>query len=737
MKRYIQDVLMDFLKRWPEWTIGIGLAILFILLTSCSAQPTSFDPGIQAAKDQMTSDAYDSQAQLNWLIASVTAEAPILAITQRAAELNFQQTQSSMSLTQIAASWTATPSPIPTSTPTPTPNYEATRENLSLVTIQTQTTMDLEAQESSNNFWVMVRTLTFAVIVLGIAFRFITYSRERRRKPIARDEHGKPQPIIDIVSGRYVDQDANPNYFDMDQSILAQLFIHWLKTKHGFQPNMPAITAERQDRVKERQQIIQIETIRHLRLPKAKIDSEVMKFIPEQIDERDSDSDRYPELPLPSWVELNKWDGDLLPIGNDEQAQLIRLDTSQRPHLMYVGKSRSGKTLTGERTSVACLLTQGWNVIVMGKRVDWMPFTDHPNFKLLAVDVRKDAQKYIDILQVLSAQMDIRDELLASKHISTWDRYGAPSTMVVLDDYSGALLRMPRPKANEVIAEVRDIAMDGAKFGLSLTIGLQDAIAQNIDTTTRSQMARIVYSLDNAVKSRVALDAKGAELLPPFRHFLTRITDDSNVGRGVGFFLEDRQVEAFLASRPVAQNDEMEWVDGIVSNVPPQLPLQNSPLLSTPAQPGMSKVEFVNRLHEWEVKALDLYEENLSQEDIVAAVFDASEAATIGKAAVADLIARWRAVKNIVPVEAPTPEPVETKEERKQKMIAQLAESIRAQWTPELGKTRVSKLLKKDYAGTSWVATVDAVIEYLKSTTTTSISYENGRNQPLETVLGQ
>jgi hypothetical protein len=271
----------------------------------------------------------------------------------------------------------------------------------------------------------------------------------------------------------------------------------------------------------------------------------------------------WPELPLPHWKLLNKWDGHLLPFGMDEKAQLMRVDTSTRPHFMVVGRSRSGKTLSSIRPMVACLLTMGWNVIVMGKRVDFMPFEEHPNFKLLAVDVRKDARKYIDILNTMTAQMDARDQILYSAKVSTWDRYGAPSTMIVVDDYSGAIERMPAKQAAEVVSEVKSIAMDGAKFGLNLMLGLQKPTWENIDTTIRSQMGRIVYSVDIG-DSRIALGEEGAERLPAQFNFLTRMTDDSSMQRGVGFVLQDAEIEAFLKSRPVAQNEQPDWIDATI-----------------------------------------------------------------------------------------------------------------------------------------------------------------------------
>jgi hypothetical protein len=51
--------------------------------------------------------------------------------------------------------------------------------------------------------------------------------------------------------------------------------------------------------------------------------------------------------------------------------------------------------------------------------------------------------------------------------------------------------------------------------------------------------------------------------------------------------------------------------------------------------------------------------------------------------------------------------------------ITQLAESIRQQWKPELSKSEVSRMLGKNYTGTSWVSKVNRVIELLMSTTPT------------------
>lgn len=66
--------------------------------------------------------------------------------------------------------------------------------------------------------------------------------------------------------------------------------------------------------------------------------------------------------------------------------------------------------------------------------------------------------------------------------------------------------------------------------------------------------------------------------------------------------------------------------------------------------------------------------------------------------------------------------------------VQRLAESIRDQWLPTMSKSAVSRLLGKPYAGSSWAPKVDAVIEYLTSTPTTTP--QNGAEMPVLGLVG-
>lgn len=271
-----------------------------------------------------------------------------------------------------------------------------------------------------------------------------------------------------------------------------------------------------------------------------------------------------PEIPVPP-IKLLFNCGDLPVVGVNEKQQLMEIDLAKRAHLLFSGTSGSWKSRGGIRTLAATCLTSGMNVLAIGKGVDYFPFEGHDNFRLLSLNFKKEPDKLIDLLENMVDLTYKRDEELVAKRVSTWDRYGAPQTLIIIDDYSGAMLEINDAKKKKVVIDkLLKISYDGRKYGLNLVIGLQRPSWDSISPSLRSQLARICFRVERASESRIAIEQVGAEFLPAL-HFLTRIHDEADILRGVGFALQDVEVEAFLKSRPVKQNEPMDWVDAVVT----------------------------------------------------------------------------------------------------------------------------------------------------------------------------
>src|SRR5512138_3147817 len=87
----------------------------FLILAGCTASPSPavFDPNLSAVRSQMTANAANDDAQIYAVMATGTAQAPIVHITETAAEFSFIGTKASIDGTSTAILWTSTPSPVP------------------------------------------------------------------------------------------------------------------------------------------------------------------------------------------------------------------------------------------------------------------------------------------------------------------------------------------------------------------------------------------------------------------------------------------------------------------------------------------------------------------------------------------------------------------------------------------------------------------------------------------------
>lgn len=243
-------------------------AYLFFILLLSSCVPaggaTTPDLFMQAQSARSTADAAQDLAQFQGEQLTATAEAPIMRITETAAGLIVQQTQGSIDKTSTAALWTATNTPIPTITLTATPNATSTKMFVVLAAESTQIAnnverdnLDLEKKRISNDFFATVSGLSWAFLALVGILLLMVAVRLKRYQPAQVDARGNVLPLIDVVEGTITDTDSNPNYRgDTRDNMIKQ----WLRLKLNLPPLLPEVTAERQDAVKQRDQLTDMAT---------------------------------------------------------------------------------------------------------------------------------------------------------------------------------------------------------------------------------------------------------------------------------------------------------------------------------------------------------------------------------------------------------------------------------------------------------------------------------------------
>lgn len=257
------------------------------------------------------------------------------------------------------------------------------------------------------------------------------------------------------------------------------------------------------------------------------------------------------------WHMLNGWQGGALPLGLGK-AGLVLADPEANPHLLFAGATGSGKTRYGLRPLIASTLADGWQVTIFDRSgLDFLPFRQHPNARLVLLDDPAQAVGYLKNLyaEILHRFMQLRDA-----NISTWGRLpgAGPRLLSVMDEFSNLADALPGNERKELWRQARMIAAEGRKAGVHLALALQDPTHESLDLRIRRNAAPVSFRVKDQDASRVVLGASGAEALPE-RQFLAVLS--GALVRGVAFSPDDAEIGAFLGAHPIPALPDPGWLN--------------------------------------------------------------------------------------------------------------------------------------------------------------------------------
>jgi len=605
---------------------------IFLLFLSACATPTPgvegvFNPSLLAVQAQLTSDAADNQAKLYSVMATGTAQAPIIHITETAAQLIVNGTQGAMDLTGTAIQWTPTNTPVPTITPTSTPNATMTlvfAQSYADATKVANTIIEDNQRIERGRITNVMRAVagyTVALIALIVAVMFAYVGAKRLSHAVNPiDEHGKAKPMYDVLEGTVWDIERSANgMIGTTQKFLAQL---------------PAITSERQEQVTARSQMVDMAT--RARLPRRLLEEQSRLALPE------GDKPLLIDYPLPEWTHwMQNWKPGHIALGINEKG-LLQTDPDFNPHYLFAGTTGSWKTRGGVRVVVTCALASGWQVVIAGKQLDYKVFENHPNAHLVPFSLLQNPIRAIELLRSVYGEIERRDRMMSQSGHSLWSDTGQSRTMVVVDEFSNladALEDIEASRREELWRWARMDTAEARKYGMHMVYALQDPTAKSIDLRIRRNTTPVMFRVKDATSSRTLLNVGGAEMLS-VRHFLASIT---KLERGAAFAPSDEEILQFLNAHQVRTDQQSTWIDAVVTDSPPPLP--------APEPKAETLRDFLGSLSDDEAKIIDLYIEGKSQRKIEMAVFGGTGGQSYTK--VSELIRRYK-VLNSQPATATT-----------------------------------------------------------------------------------
>lgn len=263
---------------------------------------------------------------------------------------------------------------------------------------------------------------------------------------------------------------------------------------------------------------------------------------------------------VPAWSLFESWDGKGgIPYGVSDSG-LEQVSIQQVPHGGVFGKTGSGKSRGFLRPFIAGAIASGQRVVIIGKEVDFWPFAQHPNVKMIGVrNVTEEAEagRYADYLKRIVEEMNRRDEVLTTKRVSTWDKAGFENTLIVLDELGNALDMMPTAIRQEAHRWVGGLVREGRKYGFNLWLASQRAVGFK---SIVEQLGRAVFYLADAEASRYALGFPGAETLSEGQ-FIAKF---HRTQKCAAFDPSDEELVTFLQGRTVKTHEPITWIEGSV-----------------------------------------------------------------------------------------------------------------------------------------------------------------------------
>lgn len=615
------------------------VTFIFFALAACApatqtafvnGQPVVIDPNISAEMARQTKEAaqvsenfYHAQATSTSQAQTEVAYIPVIHMTQTSAAFAMEQiyaqaTSTAAMQTQVAAvtataqSWTLTPNA--TMTAVFANSYAEAAKIANTITLDNQR---VERARITN----IIRAgsayvIGFIVLILATMFA-VVFAKRFSFIPNPVDERGKAQPMLNVVEAVSWDIERAVNGIVVaNKSFLKQL---------------PAITADRQDRVTAQSQHVDFNT-RVARLPKALIDAQGTKFLNEPADEPTISGLNAATLALPPWDFINNWTGASRPLGLGLQG-LITAKVGAL-NLLVSGKTRVGKTGYMLRTQVTASLAKGYQVVNLGfSNAGFGVFEGHDNYHRIQLSQASDI---ITCLASVYAELKERKEILggASYDWEHWPNGKPPRPFMDLiidelgnlaeDIYSSEeTARDGSVKTRELWRYVSLIASEGGKFGIQFTAALQDPTAKSVDLRFRRNCTLVSFQQGDASQSNAFIGATGAELLD-VGHFMTRI--DSLVIGG-GFCPSDDEIKSYLSNHAAPQTPAPNWIDATLIQSKQISHKDNGLLEDAPfIVPTDTKfhAEDARRLAEEEIRIEEMVLRNMSVSAIVREIWGVS-----------------------------------------------------------------------------------------------------------------
>jgi len=266
-------------------------------------------------------------------------------------------------------------------------------------------------------------------------------------------------------------------------------------------------------------------------------------------------------------------------LGKDVGGAPMVADLAKLPHLLIAGRTGTGKSVCLNSIIMSILMTRSPEevklIMIDPKMVELSPYKTVPH---LMHPVVVDMQKAEAILEWAVEKMEQRYQLFAAVGARKLSEFNAmpeatkrkrlqprdeeewaafPKTMSSVVIIADEMADMIMTSGKDVERHIVRLAQKSRAVGIHLVLATQKPTVDVVTGLIKSNLpARIAFGVASRTDSQVVLDAKGAEQLLGNGDMLFLLPGTSQLVRGQGAFVSDKEIDAVIDSISV---DEPEY----------------------------------------------------------------------------------------------------------------------------------------------------------------------------------
>lgn len=266
-------------------------------------------------------------------------------------------------------------------------------------------------------------------------------------------------------------------------------------------------------------------------------------------------------------------------LGKDVGGAPMVADLAKLPHLLIAGRTGTGKSVCLNSIIMSILMTRSPEevklIMIDPKMVELSPYKTVPH---LMHPVVVDMQKAEAILEWAVEKMEQRYQIFAAVGARKLSEFNAmseatkrrrlqprdeeewaafPKTMSSVVIIADEMADMIMTSGKDVERHIVRLAQKSRAVGIHLVLATQKPTVDVVTGLIKSNLpARIAFGVASRTDSQVVLDAKGAEQLLGNGDMLFLLPGTSQLVRGQGAFVSDKEIDSVIESISV---DEPEY----------------------------------------------------------------------------------------------------------------------------------------------------------------------------------